>query len=82
MSTSKSNTKTKTANEGKVKDLSPVEVSLDNADTVIEGASHCSVPNFFHKVFHVPKLLLHDSRVAPLFVTFMDIQCHAFLDGM
>jgi hypothetical protein len=38
VSKDKSNTKTKTSHEGKVKNLSPVEVSLDNADTVIEGA--------------------------------------------
>jgi hypothetical protein len=36
-SNTKSNTKTKTSHERKVKNLSPVEVSLDNADTVIEG---------------------------------------------
>jgi hypothetical protein len=37
VSKDKSNTKTKTSHERKVKNLSPVEVSLDNADTVIEG---------------------------------------------
>jgi hypothetical protein len=34
----KSNTKTKTFHEGKTQNPSPVDVSLDNADTVIEGA--------------------------------------------
>jgi hypothetical protein len=42
MSKSKSSTKnksnTKTFHERKNQNLSPVEVSLDNADTVIEGA--------------------------------------------
>jgi hypothetical protein len=37
-SNSKSNTKTKTFHERESQNLSPVQVSLDNADTVIEGA--------------------------------------------
>ena len=37
MSKSNSNSNPKTFHEGKIKNSSPVHVSLDNADTVIEG---------------------------------------------
>jgi len=36
---SESNRNPKTFHEGKIKNPSPVHVSLDNADTVIEGGS-------------------------------------------
>jgi hypothetical protein len=58
---SKSNTKsnTKTFHEKESQNLSPIQVSLDNADTVIEGLAHiCGSNQKFCRGWAAPLLAL------------------------